>query len=141
MAGRAQGRVLVIAHREELLDQARDRVQTAFPGISVGVEQAGRTTEPDDQVVIASIQTLASSPRRLHKLDPTEFSLVVVDEAHHAAARTYLDRYLSSSAASIRHSRQIAERSQQKRGHTLVLSCGRVEKNGCCLQQPTLRGT
>lgn len=88
---RGRGRVLVIAHREELLEQAADKIQRAT-ALSTGIEQAERRVArlflPD--VVIASVQTLARAKRR-ETFRPEEFALVVVDEAHHAAAASYRD--------------------------------------------------
>lgn len=84
-------RMLVIAHREELLDQAADKIQTANPELLVCVEQADRVASRYADVVVASIQTLSSSKyRRLKRLmGMMTFRIVIVDEAHHAAAQTY----------------------------------------------------
>jgi superfamily II DNA or RNA helicase len=79
-------RLLVLAHREELLDQALDKFKAVDPGLSVGVEQAARRAG-DAQVVVASVPTLRGA--RLAALPPAEFYLVVVDEAHHAVASSY----------------------------------------------------
>jgi ATP-dependent helicase IRC3 len=86
-----QRRMLVIAHREELLDQAREKIQAANPGLIVMVEQADRHASRHSDVIVASIQTLAASKfKRLKLLLQTmTFRLVIVDEAHHAAASTY----------------------------------------------------
>lgn len=85
-------RVLVIAHREELLDQAAQKMHAANPEWLIGVEQGDRHAMLSSDVVIASIQTLAASKyRRLKRLITRygHFSLVIVDEAHHASANTY----------------------------------------------------
>ena len=87
---RCQKRMLVLAHREELLEQAAAQIRRALPGIFVGIEQADRHAPPNCKVVVASVQTFAMSPARLEALDPSEFSVVVVDEAHHMLATTYL---------------------------------------------------
>jgi hypothetical protein len=83
--------MLVIAHREELLDQAADKITRAHPGVMVAIEQGDRHASRYSDVVIASIQTLAAMKfRRLQRLlQHHEFRLVIVDEAHHAAAKTY----------------------------------------------------
>jgi superfamily II DNA or RNA helicase len=88
---RGTRRMLVIAHREELLDQAADKILKQNPEASVSIEQADRYASPAADIVIASIQTLAASKfRRLHRLlQRGPFRLVIVDEAHHAAAATY----------------------------------------------------
>jgi len=83
-------RMLVLAHREELLDQARDKILRANPDLKVEVEQAARSAGASTDVVVASIPTLGrEGSRRLASLDPQEFYLIVVDEAHHAIAATY----------------------------------------------------
>ena len=82
--------MLVLAHRAELLDQARDKIRKVNPNLCVEIEQAGRTADPDSQVVIASVPTLGrKGSERLGRLDPERFFLIVVDEAHHATAATY----------------------------------------------------
>jgi ATP-dependent helicase IRC3 len=86
-----QRKMLVIAHREELLDQAADKIRKANPGIMVSIEQGDRYSNKHSDVIIASIQTLqASKFRRLKELiRHNTFRLVIVDEAHHAAAPSY----------------------------------------------------
>ncbi len=83
-------RMLVLAHREELLDQAREKILRANPDLKVEVEQAARSAGPSTDVVVASIPTLGrKGSKRLASLDPEAFYLIVVDEAHHAIAATY----------------------------------------------------
>lgn len=81
-------RVGIIAHREELLEQAKDKVEKIIPGISVGIEAADKTSGGLDEVVIASIQTVGRpGSRRIDKLSGVD--LLIIDEAHHAPADTY----------------------------------------------------
>src|SRR5436190_3345872 len=82
-------RLLVLAHREELLLQARDKFHLINPELKVEIEQAGARASADAKVVIASIPTLARNGTRLSQLQPEEFSIIVVDEAHHAVAPSY----------------------------------------------------
>lgn len=86
-----QRKMLVIAHREELLEQAAKKILGANPHASVSIEQADRYAHAHSDVVVASIQTLtASSCRRLKRLMQRHtFRVVIVDEAHHAAAPSY----------------------------------------------------
>lgn len=77
-------RVLVVAHRSELLDQAAATLERF--GLSVAVEQADRHAG-DADVVVASVQTMRGV--RLGSFPVDAFGLVVVDEAHHTAAKTY----------------------------------------------------
>jgi ATP-dependent helicase IRC3 len=87
----AGAKMLVIAHREELLDQAAEKIQRANPGLMVSIEQGDRVANRYSDVVIASIQTLAARKfaRLKRLLQYHAFRLVIVDEAHHAAAPTY----------------------------------------------------
>lgn len=75
-----QGRVLLLSHREELVEQPRKYYACSF-----GVERAASRSHGED-VISASVQTLV---RRLDRFAQDEFDTVIVDEAHHAAARTY----------------------------------------------------
>ncbi|MBK8097366.1 MAG: DEAD/DEAH box helicase [Planctomycetes bacterium] len=86
----AKGPVLVLAHRQELVEQARSKI-AAWCNDVVAVEMAGRRdfTRPDGRrpkIAVASIQTLQ---KRLHDLPRDAFKIVVVDEAHHATADSY----------------------------------------------------
>lgn len=85
-------KMLVIAHREELLEQAREKIEAQNPGLMVSIEQADRHANRFSDVVVASIQTLSSTKfKRLKALLKFWGSprIVIVDEAHHAAASTY----------------------------------------------------
>lgn len=79
---------LILAHRDELLEQAGAKLAEVAPelAMSTGLVKAG-SNEVGAPVVIASIQTLARISR-LEQL-PREFGTVIVDEAHHAVADSY----------------------------------------------------
>ena len=86
------GRVLVLAHRGELLQQAIDKLRAAT-GIEAGLEKAEETSvvawdEIPYTVVVGSVQSMKLQ-KRLARFAPDEFSLVVVDECHHALTGTY----------------------------------------------------
>lgn len=83
--------MLIIAHREELLDQAADKIRQINPELTVSKEQAKEYGSLESDVVVASVQTLgtARGRARLEKYPKDHFKVVVVDEAHHAAANTY----------------------------------------------------
>ena len=80
-------RVLFVAHREEILRQARDTFRRIRPEASLGF-YTGQDKAPDAEVIFASIQTL-SRVNHLRRFDPLDFDYIVVDEFHHAAARSY----------------------------------------------------
>jgi superfamily II DNA or RNA helicase/diadenosine tetraphosphate (Ap4A) HIT family hydrolase len=79
------GRVLFVAHREEILRQSRDVFRRVLPDGDLGLYH-GSEKQPDARVVFASVQTLAG---RLSQFPRGAFSYVVIDEFHHAAASSY----------------------------------------------------
>ncbi len=87
-AVRSGGRVLVLAHRGELLEQAADKIGRAT-GLRCSVEKAGDTSVGTmERVTVGSVQTLMRE-RRLRALGPDRFSHILVDEAHHAVSDSY----------------------------------------------------
>jgi ATP-dependent helicase IRC3 len=80
------GRSLVLAHRDELIRQAADKLAMVAPSLDIGVIKAAEN-ELDTLVTAASAQTL-SRPKRLEQLI-RDLQTLVVDEAHHATATTY----------------------------------------------------
>lgn len=78
---------LILAHREELLTQARDKLQLLWPEVDVGIVGGGYD-ESGHQVTIASVQAV-SRPKRLAYLARAGIGLMVIDEAHHSPAATY----------------------------------------------------
>lgn len=73
-------RMLILSHREELVEQPRKYFDCSF-----GVEQA-KNNSNGEEIVSASVQSLV---RRLDRYDPEDFGLIICDEAHHAAASVY----------------------------------------------------
>lgn len=81
-------KVLVLAHTEELIDQAAKQIRIMSPGLKVDVEMRKLRTSPDADVVVASVPSLVNR-RRFEKFDPMEFKSIIIDECHHAPAITY----------------------------------------------------
>ena len=75
------GRMLILSHREELVRQP-----LKYFDCFTGVEMAGEHAPPMAEVVSGSVMSMA---RRLERFAPADFDLIIVDEAHHAASRTY----------------------------------------------------
>lgn len=81
--------MLVLAHRSELLEQARNKILASNPDLSVEIEQAERRAGHVD-VVVASVATLGrNGTPRILDYPKDYFKAIVIDEAHHAAAQTY----------------------------------------------------
>lgn len=80
--------VLILAHREELLQQASDKLKMVT-GLETALEKAQSSAlDSDKMVVVASVQTL-SKQNRLMKYPRDYFGTIIIDEAHHTAAKTY----------------------------------------------------
>jgi superfamily II DNA or RNA helicase len=82
-----RGRVLVLAHRDELIDQAIDKLGQAC-GLRAAKEKAADRADLDAGVVVASVQTLARTVRR-ERFPTDHFATIFVDEAHHSLAESY----------------------------------------------------
>lgn len=82
------GRALILAHTDELLEQALDKL-TKSTGLTAEKEKADDYAGPYAKIVIASIQTLSREGRLLAFKDD-HFSLVIVDEAHRSLSPSYL---------------------------------------------------
>jgi superfamily II DNA or RNA helicase len=83
-------RILVLAHRDELLEQAAEKIGQVNPGLHIDIEAADRRASPSADVVVASVQTLtACGGRRLATIDPRTVRVVAIDECHHAPAPSY----------------------------------------------------
>ncbi len=87
-------RAMVVAHREELIHQAAEKLH-AVTGITSGIEMAELVADSnmfDNRLVVASVQSLNAKrggKPRLHRFDPRDFAIIVIDEAHHATAKSY----------------------------------------------------
>ena len=86
LARLARRQVLVLAHREELLGQAREKLERAMEGEAVvAVEQGAQRASADAKVLVCSIRSLHEA--RLAKvIRGRDVGLVIYDECHHAAA-------------------------------------------------------
>lgn len=97
------GRAMVVAHREELIWQARSRIRDVT-GLDAGIEMAHLSASEESRepmlgaitgnhpVIVATVQTLISGPAggtRMGRFNPREFGCLIVDEAHHATAQSY----------------------------------------------------
>jgi superfamily II DNA or RNA helicase/diadenosine tetraphosphate (Ap4A) HIT family hydrolase len=80
-------RILFVAHREEILDQAIRTFRRIRPDAKLG-RYTGTEKTPEADVLFASVQTLSRLPH-LRRFARDSFDYIVIDEFHHAAARTY----------------------------------------------------
>jgi superfamily II DNA or RNA helicase len=87
----AGARSLVLAHRDELIEQAADKLHQVAPHLRVGIIKGARREMTGTDVCVASVQSLAREERRREVIERLAPRLLVIDEAHHAVARTYMD--------------------------------------------------
>ena len=101
------GRVLVMAHREELIFQAKDKIEQITgepPDVEMADSLADQVVFHDRaSVVVTSVQTM-SRERRHTRFNPSDFSLLVIDECHHSTAASYrkvIDYFAQNQALKI----------------------------------------
>ena len=93
-------RAMILAHREELITQARDKV-SAITGEDVQIEMGAFEVKPMfsemPPVVVSTVQTQCTG--RMKKFNPNDYGILVIDEAHHATAKSYrncIDHYFQN---------------------------------------------
>ncbi|MCM1530150.1 MAG: DEAD/DEAH box helicase [Alistipes sp.] len=81
-------RVLILAHRGELLTQASDKIEKAC-GLKCAVEKADETClDSWYRITVGSVQTLMRE-KRLSNFSSGYFDVIIIDEAHHAVSDSY----------------------------------------------------
>jgi superfamily II DNA or RNA helicase len=98
-AAQLGNRIAILVHRQELVDQASRSLDSL--AVKHGVIAAGRSMDLSHGVQVASVQTLV---RRLHRIPPDFFQLLIVDEAHHAVAGSWakvIDHYASAKVLGV----------------------------------------
>lgn len=85
---RKGNRVLILAHRGELLEQAADKIQKST-GLGCAVEKAEQSCRGSwFRIVVGSVQTLMNS-KRLSQFSENYFDTIIIDEAHHCISDSY----------------------------------------------------
>lgn len=81
-------RVLVLAHRGELLEQAAQKIGTVS-GLGCAVEKAEQSSAGSwYRITVGSVQTLMRE-KRLDRFEPDHYGTIIVDEAHHILSDSY----------------------------------------------------
>jgi ATP-dependent helicase IRC3 len=84
------GQMLVLAHREELIDQAIEKIRLENPGKSIHKEKADWHADPTQaDIIVASVRSMTE--KRCAKYNWTNVDKFVIDEAHHSTAPSYTD--------------------------------------------------
>ena len=79
-------RMLFLAHREELLYQAQNKIKLVYPDADIGILKARERGGLKHEICIASVQTAI---RHIEELQLRGDKLIICDEAHHAPSKTY----------------------------------------------------
>ena len=81
-------RILILAHRGELLEQAADKIAKST-GLGCATEKAEESCIGSwFRIVVGSVQTLMRE-KRLNRFDPEFFNTIIIDEAHHCISDSY----------------------------------------------------
>ena len=99
-------RPLILVHREELAQQAADKLRTLDPTLRIGIVKAERN-ELDADILVCSVPTISREKRMvdlIRSLPSPDRRLIVVDECHHAAAPTWVStlRNLGAFSGAVR---------------------------------------
>lgn len=84
-----QNRTLILVHRRELVEQAARHCSDSYPDKNIEIEMGNSHASGVADITIASVWSLVSKDR-LSKYDSAQFKLVLVDEAHHVVAPSYM---------------------------------------------------
>lgn len=85
---RSGERVLILAHRSELLEQAADKIEKST-GLKSSVEKAEESCLGSwYRITVGSVQTLMRE-KRLNQFSPNYFDVIIIDEAHHCISDSY----------------------------------------------------
>lgn len=122
-------KTLVLSHRKQLFEQTQQKLELIHPEKKISIEAGNKKSDNSADMIVASVATLGKKnsdgrsdeiieleyeqnpqmtyvrdfdeyAKRLTQLDPTEYGLIVIDEAHHAPAESYqriLDYFYSSN--------------------------------------------
>lgn len=101
------GRVIVIVHREEIVNQLAKHIERStgeMPEIEMAHRRALSSNDHRRSAcVVASIQTICKE-KRLNKFDPHDFGMVIFDESHRSSAKSYrrvLQHFKKNSAIKV----------------------------------------
>ena len=79
---------IFMAHRDELINQPADKIPMVWEDATIGKVKA-ESNQLGRQITLASVQTIQGEKRLQQLIDAQAYSLLYVDEAHHATAETY----------------------------------------------------
>jgi superfamily II DNA or RNA helicase len=91
LKGKLPGKLLFIAHRNELITQAVDKIGKWNPTLKIGVEKAESYADADCDIIVACNATIGRKGSTRMDEFWQSISTIVVDECHHSLADSYLN--------------------------------------------------
>jgi len=86
------GRLLFVAHREEILQQTIKKFHECAPDLKVGLEKAGQHADLDCNVIVACNASIGrEGSTRMERFDWDSISIIVCDESHRILGQTFLN--------------------------------------------------
>lgn len=94
MKGKLPGRMVMLAHRDELLEQAIKSITKANPTLTISKEAGTEYANEHSDVIVASVATLGrKGSTRITRFPWEQIDKAITDEAHHGTADSYLRIY------------------------------------------------
>lgn len=94
MKAKLPGRMLVLAHRDELLEQAIKSINEANPTLTVSKEAGAEYANEHSDIIVGSVATLGrKGSSRIERFPWEQIDKCITDEAHHATADSYIRIY------------------------------------------------
>ena len=88
------GQTLVLAHRDELLDQNIDKLRKYNPTLKVSKEKAELYADTESDIIVASVASLGrANSARADRFNWEQIDKLITDEAHHSTANSYMNIY------------------------------------------------
>jgi superfamily II DNA or RNA helicase len=91
LKNRLPGKLLFVAHRNELITQAVDKIGQWNPTLKIGVEKAESHASPDCDIIIACNASIGRKGSTRMDDFWKDISIIVIDEVHHAVADSYMN--------------------------------------------------
>jgi len=88
------GQMVVLAHRDELLNHSIEKIHNANKHLKISKEKAALWADGESDVIVASVQSLGKNgAERAKRFDWSKIDKIFTDECHHSTGQTYLDIY------------------------------------------------
>ena len=129
-------RVLIMAHRGELLEQAGDKILQAT-GLKCAVEKAEQTCRGSwYRIVVGSVQTLMRD-KRLKQFPADFFDTIIIDEAHHSVSDSYqhvLQYFERAKVLGVTATPDRADMRNTMKAWPMSTACRRPSKTAICVR-------